>query len=145
MKTYIVKNGTVERNWWVVDAEGQTLGRLTTKIATILRGKNKPEFSLNVDVGDFVIVVNAEKVKLTGKKEFQKKYQHHSGIPGGFKERTVEKMRQLHPEKIIESAVKGMLPKGTLGTKQLRKLKVYTGPAHPHKVQKPKVLEGCTK
>ena len=141
MKSYLAKNGEIERKWWLVDAKGQTLGRLTSCISTVLRGKTKPEFTPNVDTGDFVIVVNAEKVKLSGKKEFQKVYQRHSGTPGGFKTETVEQVRKKHPEKIIENAVRGMLPHTTLGEKQFTKLKVYKGEAHPHKAQRPQKLE----
>ena len=114
MKTFLAKKGEIERKWWLVDAEGQILGRLSTQIASLLRGKMKPEFTPNVDTGDFVIVVNAEKVKLTGKKELQKVYQRHSGIPGGFKTETVQQVRQRRPIKIIEAAVRGMLPHTTL-------------------------------
>ena len=137
MKTFLAKNGEVERKWWLFDAEGQTLGRLSTQIAALLRGKTKPEFTANVDTGDFVIVVNAEKVRLTGKKELQKVYQKHSGIPGGFRTETVEQVRKKRPVKIIETAVRGMLPHTTLGEKQFTKLKVYEGQNHPHLPQKP--------
>ena len=137
MKTFLAKKGEIERKWWLVDAEGQILGRLSTQIASLLRGKMKPEFTPNVDTGDFVIVVNAEKVKLTGKKELQKVYQRHSGIPGGFKTETVQQVRQRRPIKIIEAAVRGMLPHTTLGEKQFTKLKVYEGGNHSNKSQKP--------
>ncbi len=137
MKTYLAKKGEIERKWWLVDAEGQVLGRLVTQIASLLRGKIKPEFTPNVDTGDFVIVVNAEKIKLTGKKELQKVYQKHSGTPGGFRTETVEHLRKRRPIKIIENAVRGMLPHTTLGEKQFTKLKVYEGQNHPHAVQKP--------
>jgi large subunit ribosomal protein L13 len=137
MKTYLAKKGEVERKWWLFNAEGQTLGRLASQIAKILKGKAKPEYTQNVDVGDFVIVVNAEKVKVTGKKELQKVYYRHTGFPGGFKEQSLTWIRQRHPERIIEHAVKGMLPRNTLGDKQFTKLNVYKGPAHPHKAQKP--------
>lgn len=137
MKTYLAKKGEIERKWWLLDANGQTLGRLSTQISGLLRGKSKPQFTLNVDVGDFVIVINAEKVKLSGKKELQKVYQRHSGVPGGFKTDTVAMVRQRRPEKIIENAVRGMLPHTTLGEKQFTKLKVYKGETHPHKAQKP--------
>lgn len=140
MKSYLAKNGSVERKWWLVDAEGQTLGRLASNIASILRGKTKPEFTPNVDVGDFVIVINAEKVKVSGKKEWQKEYYRHSGTPGGFKTETLGKLKKRFPEKIIETAVRGMLPHTTLGKKQFTKLKVYKGSAHPHSAQKPKKL-----
>lgn len=141
MKSYLAKKNEVERKWWIADANGQILGRLASQIASILRGKTKPEFTPNVDTGDFVIVINAEKVKLSGKKEFQKVYYRHSQIPGGFKSETVERLRKRFPEKIIENAVRGMLPHNTLGEKQFTKLKVYKGELHPHKVQKPKKLE----
>lgn len=140
MKTYQAKKGEVERKWWLVDAKGQTLGRLATKIASIIRGKTKPEFTPNADIGDFVIVINAEKVKFSGKKELQKIYYKHSGIVGGLKETTVEKMREKHPERIIELGVKGMLPKNRLGSRLFTKLKVYKGEAHPHKSQNPELL-----
>ena len=137
MKTFLAKKGEIERKWWLVDADGQTLGRLATGIASLLRGKTKPEFTPNVDTGDFVIVVNAEKIKLTGKKELQKVYQRHSGTPGGFRTETVQQVRQKRPIKIIENAVRGMLPHNTLGEKQFTKLKVYPGGNHPHVTQKP--------
>ena len=137
MKTFLAKKGEVERKWWLVDAEGQTLGRLSTQIASLLRGKAKPEFTPNVDTGDFVIVINAEKIKLSGKKELQKVYQRHSGVPGGFRTETVEQVRKRRPIKIIEAAVRGMLPHNTLGEKQFTKLKVHEGQTHPHAVQKP--------
>ncbi len=136
-KTYNAKPGDVRRTWYVIDAEGQVLGRLASRIATILRGKHKPTYTPHVDMGDFVIVINAEKVRLTGKKEHQKQYFHHSGYPGGVRLRTPAEMRQRRPEFLIEHAVKGMLPKGPLGRRMLRKLKVYAGPSHPHGAQKP--------
>lgn len=139
MKSYLAKKNEIERKWWLVNAQGQTLGRLASQVASVLRGKTKPEFTPNVDAGDFVIVVNAEKVKLTGKKELQKVYRRHSGVPGGFKEETLGKLKSRIPEKIIENAVRGMLPHTTLGEKQFTKLKVYRGELHPHKVQKPQV------
>lgn len=141
MKTYLAKKGEVERKWWLFNAEGQTLGRLASRIAKILRGKTKPEYTQNVDVGDFVIVVNAEKVKVTGKKELKKVYYRHTGFPGGFKEESLAWIRERHPERVIEHAVRGMLPHNTLGEKQFTKLKVYKGPAHPHKAQKPQKFE----
>lgn len=137
MRTFLAKKNEIERKWWLVDANDQTLGRLASTIASLLRGKTKPEFTPNVDVGDFVIVINAEKIKLTGKKELQKVYQRHSGVPGGFKTETVEKVRAKHPEKLIEAAVRGMLPHTTLGEKQFTKLKVYRGEVNKHKAQKP--------
>ncbi len=136
-KTYSAKPGTVARNWYVIDAEGQVLGRLASQIATILRGKHKPTYTPHVDMGDFVIVINADKVRLTGKKELQKQYFKHSGYPGGVRLRTPAYMRKHRPEFLIEHAVKGMLPKGPLGRRMLRKLKVYAGPSHPHGAQKP--------
>ena len=138
MKTYLAKKGEVERNWWLVDANGQTLGRIASQISMLLRGKTKPEYTPNVDVGDFVIVINAENIKLTGKKEFKKTYHRHSGIPGGFKTETVQNLRQRKPEKILKFAVRGMLPHTTLGEKQLTKLKIYSGSNHSHLAQKPK-------
>lgn len=141
MKTFLAKKNEIERKWWLVNAEGQTLGRLASQIASLLRGKTKPEFTPNVDIGDFVIVVNSGKIKLTGKKELQKVYRSHSGIPGGFKSFTVKQIRQRHPEKLIENAVRGMLPHNTLGEKQFTKLKVYKGENHPHKAQKPREWE----
>ncbi len=137
MKTFLAKKGEVERKWWLIDAEGQILGRLSTQIASLLRGKMKPEFTPNVDTGDFVIVINAEKIKLTGKKELQKVYQRHSGTPGGFKTETVQQVRKRRPIKIIEAAVRGMLPHNTLGEKQFTKLKVYEGGNHSQGSQKP--------
>ena len=140
MKTYLAKKNEVERKWWIVDAEGQILGRLATKVAEVLRGKNKPEFTANVDTGDFVIIINSEKIKLSGKKELQKVYRKHSGVPGGFRTRTVQEQRQKQPRKIIENAIRGMLPHTTLGEKQFTKLKVYKGETHPHQMQKPQTL-----
>jgi large subunit ribosomal protein L13 len=139
-KTYVAKPGEVERKWYVVDATDQTLGRLATQIATILRGKNKPEYTPHEDVGDFVVVVNAEKVHVTGRKMDQKKYYWHTGFPGGIREITLHRQLELHPERVIEHAVKGMLPKGPLGRSQLRKLRVYEGAEHPHLAQQPETL-----
>jgi large subunit ribosomal protein L13 len=130
-----------QRKWWVVDASGQPLGRLASRIATVLRGKNKPIFTPHVDTGDFVVVVNAEKVKLTGRKLEQKKYVRHSGEPGGFREETYDKVLVRKPELPITKAVKGMLPKNILGRELLTKLKVYAGPDHPHAAQKPELLK----
>jgi large subunit ribosomal protein L13 len=132
-----------DRRWFVVDAEGQTLGRLATIIATTLRGKNKPTYASHLDMGDFVIVVNAEKVVVTGHKETQKFYYRHSNYPGGLKQTSVRQVRQRHPERLIESAVRGMLPRTQLGEHQLRKLKVYVGPDHPHASQQPVPLPGA--
>jgi large subunit ribosomal protein L13 len=128
------------KRWYVVDAEGQTLGRIASVIAATLRGKTKPTYTPHADMGDFVIVVNAEKVALTGKKETQKLYSHHSGYPGGLRQRSVREVRATHPERIIQNAVRGMLPGNVLGQRQLRKLKVYVGPDHPHATQQPESL-----
>lgn len=141
MKTYSAKPLEVERKWYLIDAEGEILGRLATKIANILRGKNKPEYTPHVDTGDFVIVINAEKVVLTGKKETDKKYYHHTGFPGGLKSASVKEVREKAPERLIEHAVKGMLPHNTLGEEQFQKLKVYVGSEHPHAAQKPIIIE----
>jgi large subunit ribosomal protein L13 len=141
VKTYITKPGSVERVWYVVDAEGQTLGRLASRIAVILRGKHKPHYSPAVDVGDYVIVVNAEKVRVTGRKLEQKKYYRHSGYPGGLSEITLADQLARHPTRVITSAVRGMLPRNRLGRKMLKKLKAYAGPEHPHQAQDPKRLE----
>ena len=137
MKTIIPKKGEVKRTWWVVDAEGKTLGRLASEIAVLLRGKHKPIYTPSVDVGDFVIVINADKVKVTGKKEQKKVYYSHSGYLGHLRETPLWLMRQRTPEKIIKRAVKGMLPKTSMGKKMLSRLKVYSGPEHPHQAQKP--------
>ena len=131
----------VERKWYVVDAEGKTLGRLASEIANVLRGKNKPEYTPNVDTGDFVVVINADKVRVTGKKETDKIYYHHTGFPGGLKAASVKEVREKDATKLIEKAVKGMLQHNTLGDQQFTKLKVYCGPEHPHAAQKPIVLE----
>lgn len=129
------------KRWYIVDAEGKTLGRLATVIAATLRGKTKPTFSPHADMGDYVVVINAEKVALTGKKETKKLYTRHSGYPGGLRRRSVREVRASHPERIIESAVRGMLPHNVLGERQLRKLKVYAGPNHPHLTQQPEQLQ----
>ncbi|MBE3576756.1 MAG: 50S ribosomal protein L13 [Limnochordales bacterium] len=139
-KTFQAKPGSVERKWYVVDASGKTLGRLASRVASILRGKHKPVFTPHVDTGDFVIVVNADKVVLTGKKLDKKIYYRHTGHPGGIKSQTAREMLRRHPERVIWLAVRRMLPNTTLGRKQLRKLKVYAGPQHPHQAQKPEVL-----
>jgi large subunit ribosomal protein L13 len=131
----------VERKWYVVDAEGQTLGRLATEIAHILRGKNKPQYTPHVDVGDFVVVVNAEKVVVTGKKAEQKVYRRHSGYPGGMKETSYERMLERRPTEILRKAVYGMMPKTRLARQQFRKLKIYAGSEHPHAAQNPQRLE----
>jgi large subunit ribosomal protein L13 len=141
MKTYVATPESRERNWLVVDASGKTLGRLATQIADILRGKRKPEYTPHIDVGDFVIVVNAERISVTGNKRKEKRYYRHSGYPGGLRSRTLEEMLARRPEEVIRLAVKGMLPRNRLGRAQLRKLKVYAGPDHPHAAQKPEPLE----
>lgn len=140
-KTYLPNLASLERDWYIVDAADQRLGRLATHIATTLRGKNKPTFTPFMDTGDFVIVINAEKVAVTGKKRTQKLYRRHSGRPGGMKTETFAKLQSRLPERIIEQAVKGMLPKNTLGRQLFTKLKVYAGPEHPHQAQQPQVLE----
>jgi len=137
MKTYNPKPDEVRKNWFVVDGEGKTLGRMATAIARKLSGKDKPEYARHVDTGDFVIVLNADKIRLTGRKSEQKKYYRHSGYPGGIKETSFTVMLEDKPEYVIKHAVKGMLPKNRLGTRQLKKLKVYTGTEHPHKAQNP--------
>ncbi len=139
-KTYLPTNQDAERNWYVVDAANQRLGRLATEIAGILRGKTKPNFTPSVDTGDFVVVINADKVQVTGAKASQKLYRRHSGRPGGMKVETFEKLQARLPERIIEKAVKGMLPKTSLGRRQFTKLKVYAGSEHPHAAQQPEVL-----
>ena len=141
MKTFIASAAAIERKWYVVDAEGKTLGRLASEIARVLRGKHKPIFTPHLDTGDYVIVINAEKVKVTGKKLDQKIYYHHSGYVGGMKETTLKKMLADKPERVIELAVKGMLPKGPLGRQMYKKLFVYAGPEHKHEAQKPEVLK----
>lgn len=140
MKTYMANPESVSRKWYVVDAEGQTLGRMASEIAKVLRGKNKPEFTPHVDFGDYVIVVNAEKIKVTGKKLDQKIYYHHSEYVGGMKETTLKEMMAKKPEKVVELAVKGMLPKGPLGRAMIKKLHVYAGPEHQQQAQKPEAL-----
>jgi len=140
MKTYVAKPTDRERNWLVVDATGQTLGRMATQIADALRGKRKPEYTPHIDTGDFVVVVNAEKVSVSGKKRTDKRYYRHSGYPGGLRSRTFEEMQARRPEEIVRLAVKGMLPRNRLGVQMLRKLKVYAGPEHPHQAQKPEPL-----
>lgn len=138
METYFPKAGQIERNWYVVDADGVVLGRLAARVASILRGKAKPTYTPHEDVGDFIIVVNAEKVKLTGRKLDQKTYQRHSGYPGGISFMTAKVMMDRKPEEIIRLAVRGMLPKNSLGRRMLKKLKVYRGGEHPHRAQMPK-------
>jgi large subunit ribosomal protein L13 len=141
MKTFVATPANRERNWLVVDATGKTLGRLATEIANVLRGKRKPEYTPHCDVGDFVIVVNAEKVSVTGNKRQEKRYYRHSGYPGGLRSRTFEEMIARRPEEVLRLAVKGMLPRNRLGRQQLRKLKIYAGPEHPHQAQQPAPLE----
>ena len=140
MKTFMASPATIERKWYVVDAEGKTLGRLSSEIASVLRGKHKPIFTPHMDTGDYVIVVNAAKVKVTGKKLNQKIYYHHSGYVGGMKETTLKEMLANKPERVVELAVKGMLPKGPLGRQMYKKLFVYAGPDHKHAAQKPEAL-----
>lgn len=140
MKTYMASPATIERKWYVVDATGYTLGRLASEVAKVLRGKNKPVFTPHVDAGDYVIVINADKVKVTGKKLDQKIYYHHSDYVGGMKETTLREMMAKKPEKVVELAVKGMLPKGPLGRHMYSKLFVYAGSEHKHQAQKPEVL-----
>ncbi len=141
MKTYMPKASEIDRKWYLVDAEGMVLGRLATEIASILRGKNKAEYTPHMDMGDFVVVVNADKIVLTGKKEQQKLYRRHSGYPGGLREIPYERMMEKHPERVLENAVRGMLPKNTLGRAMFRKLKVYAGPNHKQQAQQPVKIE----
>ena len=140
MKTYMANPDKIERKWYVVDAEGCTLGRLASEVAKILRGKNKPQFTTHIDTVDYMIIVNAEKIKVTGKKLSQKIYYHHSGYVGGMKETTLSEMLAKKPERVLELAVKGMLPKGPLGRKMYRKLFVYAGQEHKHEAQQPEAL-----
>ncbi len=137
MKTYSAKPGEIERRWLLVDAEGQTLGRLATRIADVLRGKNKPQYTPHVDTGDFVVVVNAEKIAVSGKKLDDKIYYRHSGYPGGLKQRTLREQLERRPTEVLRTAVRGMLPKNRLARQQLAKLKIYAGPEHPHEAQQP--------
>lgn len=139
--TYMAKPQEIDHKWYLIDAEGKTLGRLATEVATLLRGKHKPEYTPHVDTGDYVIVVNADKVTLTGKKMMNKKYYRHSGYPGGLKEMTAAEMQRKHPVRMVELAVRGMLPKTKLGRQQMKKLKVYAGSEHPHEAQQPEVYE----
>jgi large subunit ribosomal protein L13 len=140
-KTYMARPGDIERNWYVVDAEGKVLGRLAAEIATILRGKHKPQFTPHMDTGDFVVVINAEKVKLTGKKREQKTYYWHTGWPGGLRSQTVDQLLEKKPEEVIRKAVWGMMPKNSLSRNQMKKLKIYAGPEHPHMAQMPQPLD----
>ncbi len=141
MKTYVARPSTIKREWFVVDAEGQTLGRIATEIASRLRGKHKPEYTPFMDTGDYVIVINAAKVKVTGNKFLDKKYYHHTGYPGGIKEASFQELIQSKPEVVIEHAVRGMLPKGPLGRAMFRKLRVYAGESHNHSAQQPQDLK----
>jgi len=141
MKTFSAKPETVKRDWYVIDAENKVLGRMATEIARRLRGKHKPEFTPHVDTGDYIVVINADKVAVTGNKESDKTYYHHTGYPGGIKSITLDKQRSQTPERIIEAAVRGMLPKNRLGRAMFRKLKVYAGSEHKHTAQQPKQLE----
>ena len=140
-RTYVTKQEDVKREWYVVDAAGQTLGRLATRIASILRGKHKPTFSPSVDTGDYVIIVNAERVRVTGRKLDQKIYYRHTGYPGGLKQITLRDQLKKHPTRVVEHAVRGMLPKNRIGRQMFKKLKIYAGPDHPHEAQQPKPLE----
>jgi large subunit ribosomal protein L13 len=141
MSTWTVRPGDIERKWYIVDANNLILGRLATRIATVLRGKHRPQYTPHVDCGDHVIVINAEKIRVTGNKENDKIYYRHSGYAGGLKSITLEKQREKHPERIIEAAVKGMMPKGPLGRSMLKKLKVYAGEDHPHTAQQPEAIK----
>jgi large subunit ribosomal protein L13 len=141
MKTYVAKPSTIERKWYIVDAKDQRLGRLATRIADTLRGKNKPEYTPNVDTGDFVIVVNADKIVVTGRKMEKKVYYRHTGYPGGLKQRTLAQMMEKKPEEVLRLAVKGMMPKNRLARAQLKKLKIYAGPEHKQMAQKPEELK----
>jgi large subunit ribosomal protein L13 len=141
VKTFTEKQEEIEREWYVVDAEGQTLGRLASRIAPVLKGKHKPIYTPHLDCGDFVIIVNAEKVRVTGRKLDQKFYHHHSGYPGGLKSISLRDQLDRYPERVLEAAVRGMLPKNKLGRRMVKKLKVYAGDSHPHQAQQPKPLE----
>ncbi|MBO7081349.1 MAG: 50S ribosomal protein L13 [Neisseriaceae bacterium] len=141
MKTFSAKPHEVKREWYVIDAQDKVLGRLAAEIARRLRGKHKPEYTPHVDTGDYIVVVNAEKIRVTGNKALDKKYYRHTGYPGGLYERNFTEFQNKHPEGVLETAVKGMLPKGPLGYAMIKKLKVYAGSEHPHQAQEPKVLE----
>jgi len=141
MKSFIAKPQEIQRKWYVIDAEGRTLGRMASEAAAILRGKKKPIYTPHVDCGDYVIIINAEKVEVTGKKRKEKIYKHHSGYPGGLRELTFEKLQERNPEEIVRHAVKGMMPNGKLGRQMFKKLKVYAGPEHDHAAQKPEPWE----
>ena len=140
MKTYSAKPGEVEQNWLLIDADGLTLGRMATAISTRLRGKHKPEYTPHMDMGDYIVVVNCEKVRVTGAKRTDKQYYHHTGFPGGIKSASFEQLIDRAPERVIQRAVKGMMPRSPLGRAMLKKLKVYAGPAHPHAAQQPQPL-----
>ena len=140
VKTYYAKTGEVEREWVLIDAEDQVLGRVAVKAATILKGKHKPTYTPHVDTGDFVVIINADKIRVTGNKATQKRYYRHTGHPGGLKSESFAEAMQKHPERVVEKAVKGMLPKNTLGRAMGKKLKVYAGPEHPHAAQKPRQI-----
>lgn len=141
MRTWTVRPGDIERKWYIVDASDIVLGRLATQVATVLRGKHRPQYTPHADCGDHVVIINADKVAVTGKKESDKTYYHHTGFPGGLKSISLENQREKHPERIIEAAVKGMMPKGPLGRSMLKKLKVYAGSDHPHTAQQPEELK----
>lgn len=141
MKTYYAKPNEVEREWLLIDAEDQVLGRVASKAANILKGKHKPQYTPHVDTGDFVVVINADKIRVTGVKATDKEYYRHSGYPGGLKSETFQEAMEKHPERVIEHAVKGMLPKNTLGRAMAKKLKVYAGPEHPHTAQQPREIK----
>jgi large subunit ribosomal protein L13 len=141
VRTFTAKETDIEREWYVVDAEGQTLGRLAARIAPILKGKHKPIYTPHLDCGDFVIIVNADKVRVTGRKLDQKFYHHHSGYPGGLKSINLRDQLARHPERVLQAAIRGMLPKNKLGRRMIKKLKVYAGDSHPHQAQRPKPLE----
>ena len=141
MKTYSIKAEEIHKDWFVADADNKALGRLASKVAQILKGKHKPTYTPHMDMGDFVVVVNAEKIRVSGKKEMQKTYFSHSGYPGGTKEVDLYTMRRRFPERVIQNAVKGMLPHNRLGRQMMRNLKIYSGPDHPHSSQQPKVME----
>ena len=141
MKTVSMREQDVVRSWWIIDAKDKTLGRIATEVAKRLRGKHKPEFTPHVDTGDYIVIVNAEKVRVTGNKEQGKMYWRHTGYPGGIRSTSVETMRTEHPERMLEIAVKGMLPKGPLGYAMIKKLKIYADAEHPHSAQQPKPLE----
>lgn len=141
MKTYSAKPKDIQRKWYLIDADGRILGRMATRIADILRGKDKPTYTPHIDTGDFVVVINAEKVRLTGRKPEQKEYQRYSGYPGGLKKISFRRMLETHPERIIEHAVRGMIPHNRLGRAVIKKLKVYAGSSHPHEAQQPEVLK----